>query len=1527
MTHHSNRKQGIRLMRVVPVLLGLAALIVGAGCGGGGGSGFAGTTPTLSLGSSLLPQLTSGEALAGDGYALPIQGGCGGPYTIRLIGGDLPEGISIDDRQANIEGPGVPAVDRHHLVGTALEDGSFAFRLEILDRGCRPAVSMTADFTWSVGQGSVVIVDSDPPSIPAALYNDPFKYSDVDALDKTVYGDFTSVTFVVAGGVGPYTCAIIDDPADPDDDNGLPFGVVMPPASCSLVGSPQQVGDGGKPFRFTVMATDSVGQTTVRKFQWKIDTPPMIVGSADITDGTAGVSYGDALQIVDGVPPFKFELTADLPTDLDNTSSAWVYSPPSAPTFPSITNFTVAPTGGASNKLSAASYPAPAALGPYYPAPPEGIYLIEDGGQAGSITGVPRRFGSFTLNVHAYSATVPNERGQHAFAQFAFDIDAGVPLLMVDSFLVDGNGSNTFLANTPDGVGTLPEFEVQQPRTTQMIATGGAPFDGYTDAPHASQRMLDLGEVAGTYAWSVSDWDPRGIGWHPANSPAGRPTGINANITGAIFTTNGGLDLQRQGRQVIEVTVSDQRLPVAGVDVHEMALSVGPDVLIIAESRQSSTTTSGSNAADSTPHGDSMFIKNMQIVNNVAQRSPLDGGDMVATHIVPAIANLNALSNPLGRLISGVGKATYTGTGRDAGASDLLRVNVNSTGWWNDSWQLNPKAARSFMHGDATKPSYEYYASEYYNYSACPETTAVALPDITDGSVTHAPGAGVYTDGGKLYMFENDTHFGVFIIRDDARIYVPFAMQKGTWQGFGDYCQSPLNGTGAGASSSSHMRLAHMAVSPNGRFAAFKIMSSPTYPYENTGTSRTVLIDLAGDKSLGGDTYRIVGTSYSAGYLMADALTLTNEYLYLLVQRTTLDYENGWLQHNIYREPILGGTGTAQFAPGLPSNGISSYLSLPYHNITTSYFVSSYNGSTVYYNYYFYMGGSATNRTENDSAPIPFRVSADGSSCLLAAGPYNGATSGSSVHEFYAWVDKNGQGFRLASTTDRKMPYGGSQAHQARWGAAYYGYAGHQQWGKYEGPSGNLEISDDGNRIAYGYSEVGSWSGTYYSSYRTYYNSSWRDTRMNVMSATTSDDWASFSETAITAPYFGGSHVWRFGGLAFSRDGNRLFFFGGISQLEAQGTSDYAYYTTSNYRCSAYVTGTYYLFDFANASQVRSLLSSSDGGSGSNTYTSSSPFNPTSAARSTAWGLIAPRGGFWSANGDFLYICTEHPFSSTDPTCFRLVGINTTTATVNSRAANTGFAIGNWPSRYGFLTGATNIFGYYGAMISYNGPYGVQSLARVKMAEDTGVVFFGSHGQRYTYAANTSYASVYTIAYASSYALDAGHIECFSSDVGGDLQRLTPFSGDGSITSARGRNLQFIEVNDAGDRLIFHYNTGNTGGTTEYLNNLGKEGVGYISGIQLNPTTGALVSRTFALLEGTTGSQAGKVGSSQGRAGGSVAFGTDGQRVYYSFGPNASDENQRTIVAPRIDGDGNVDGSTTTRFGSGSRDAILHASR
>jgi hypothetical protein len=304
--------------------------------------------------------------------------------------------------------------------------------------------------------------------------------------------------------------------------------------------------------------------------------------------------------------------------------------------------------------------------------------------------------------------------------------------------------------------------------------------------------------------------------------------------------------------------------------------------------------------------------------------------------------------------------------------------------------------------------------------------------------------------------------------------------------------------------------------------------------------------------------------------------------------------------------------------------------------------------------------------------------------------------------------------------------------------------------------------------------------------------------------------------------------------------------------------------------------------------------------------------------------VIAPFGGFWSQNGTFLYVCAAQPLTSSAATPARLVGINTGTATINGKLGNAGFEVGNWPDGRGLLTFYQPYALYYGGVYAYLTPAGTHHLSRIKMAEDTGVVFFATHSARYSYAGG-NYGQVYTQYYASSYCKDMGHIECFSSNVGGNIQRLTSFSNDGSVASPRGRGIHYIEVNDAGDRLLFVYDIGSSGSASEYLRYQNSEGVGYVAGITFS-ANGTLTSKVQTLLEGNEGVSGG-MGTGVGRAGSSMAFGTDGQRVFYSFGPGASDENQRKMAAPLIDGAGAVNAASTTRHGAGSRDSVLHAGR
>ena len=97
MKHQSMCRKGSRSGRLTALLAAAALLLTVPACGGGGGGGHAGSTPSIQVSSTLLPQLASGQALPGDGHMLPIQGGCGGPYSVRLVGGALRKYLQAHD--------------------------------------------------------------------------------------------------------------------------------------------------------------------------------------------------------------------------------------------------------------------------------------------------------------------------------------------------------------------------------------------------------------------------------------------------------------------------------------------------------------------------------------------------------------------------------------------------------------------------------------------------------------------------------------------------------------------------------------------------------------------------------------------------------------------------------------------------------------------------------------------------------------------------------------------------------------------------------------------------------------------------------------------------------------------------------------------------------------------------------------------------------------------------------------------------------------------------------------------------------------------------------------------------------------------------------------------------------------------------------------------------------------------------------------------------------------------------------------
>ena len=173
---------------------------------------------------------------------------------------------------------------------------------------------------------------------------------------------------------------------------------------------------------------------------------------------------------------------------------------------------------------------------------------------------------------------------------------------------------------------------------------------------------------------------------------------------------------------------------------------------------------------------------------------------------------------------------------------------------------------------------------------------------------------GVYTNGGKLHVFDSSAYFGVFIIRKDGRIYVPAAFQKSSsgYVSFGDNWTQGY--TSSAGQTNSAIKLPQMTVSPDGRFAAFKLRTSTSFnQYETANTTPILLFSLTGERIEAWDdeVYKIVdsgssGSTSTGQYLFASSLTLTNGYLYYLVGSGSTSYLH-FKDHYIYRYDLFGG--------------------------------------------------------------------------------------------------------------------------------------------------------------------------------------------------------------------------------------------------------------------------------------------------------------------------------------------------------------------------------------------------------------------------------------------------------------------------------------------------------------------------------------------------------------------------------------------------------------------------------------------
>jgi hypothetical protein len=1495
------RRQGDSYMRLSN--LGITALLLATpvwlgACGGGGTKEFSIPSQNLLITSTTITEAPQGgdvnllfDTADTVDWEVPLSGGCGGPYVMSVLSGQLPDGISA------VGGMGSGSQILHHLRGVLLQEGTFNFRLQVTDTNCTPFATTHADFSWTVARGGVAIVVALPALHATGTYDldGVIQNPNYPAVPDAVYGQFKVYDFLVAGGVGPYEMFIVDDPTNPDD-GFLPLGFAIPPSSTSIVGSSISFSD--VPYLVTLQVRDSLGQLSpFLTVQFRVVAPPIVIGDTTLPNGQAGSQYSFPFTIVAGVPPFHFEFVrSDVNRDALGDPIV-TYQNPLPPVIAPAT---------ANQRVSAADYPAQNLLGPDYRSfavPPEGMFLGDVVGPfttPGVLTGTPRRRGTFRLFLHVRSAIIPNVAGQHAWQQLDLVVapseppDVSNPAFGQDpDYTVTGAFTPAPpyapIADAEVGLAVYnPDTATHAPDGLQLLARGGVRKDGLTDAVHSSE----LTGVEGTLLGQEDSTTPGGgYDWTVNPNPAGDgdaytalPPGMSLSGWVGIWRVANAALLAQQGGQALEFTVQDQQLPlqVRNSATQRVNFGVGPDKVIYTESTTSGTTSTASNWWDMNDGAQTVRVCLPYKSAPVVFRD-LNATDLSPTHDVPSTTGLST-STALATLLT---------------AQDMLRVCVNPAGWWNDIHNLNPLGARSGIHAD--RNGYDNYIwGENDNGSSSdlsrqPSITCVDIPEYRPGgapAVSHASASGVYTDGGKMYPFANSSYFGVFVVRSDASIYVPFAIGTSqsvgglTFNGFGDGMLNTHSATGR-----SQLRIPHMAVSPDGRFAAMKIKTSHTNFFENASTTRIVVFSLTGEKAFGGETYCIVssgsnGTTANGVYLYAASMVLTNTHLYYLCgnRNGTFTQQSTSREHYVYRfqvaDPsdgsvVAGATGTGSFCPKADAtdtnwtNTASAPLQTRFHLYSNPLVSGFATGANMHFD--------GSNLLENSICPMPFRVSADGRSIAVLAMPDQTVVN-TNAQAWHVWVDFQGSGVRRLSTAPRHITGGGTRGYTLGRGSNNNTY---ENWHRYHGPTPHLEISDDGSKVAV---VVNRYAGSPTYSSPTV---SWPTAREDVIAYRTPDN-VSWTELPITGDgattnVFSatGSPMWRFGALVFTKNSSGLVFWGGFSSFLPTST------TTTN-QFSHTLAGTLYGVDVSSATgitgvTVTSLLDATAGGSsvGVASFTTASPYAPTlpTGTGSTVAGVIKPYGGFLSRNREFLYMVNKGAIS-TGQNEYPLLGVNirstNTAANINGHTDFRGFAVGGWPARRGFVSGTYNYYSQYGLSLTDYPAYRKHGMGMQIMPKGTGWVLFGSHYQSSGPVTGTS-ASLGGPLYSTlsyDYSAYGGQIEGFNADVGGSVVRLSAFTGDTSI-----RRIHFLEPADGGSGVAFVYDT-----YTTTIANPSVEQLHYVGGIAFHPNTGANVGTPVGRI----------VEGSPGRISDSFAFGSTRDRLFYAAG-SSTNENSKVF--------------------------------
>jgi hypothetical protein len=580
------------------------------------------------------------------------------------------------------------------------------------------------------------------------------------------------------------------------------------------------------------------------------------------------------------------------------------------------------------------------------------------------------------------------------------------------------------------------------------------------------------------------------------------------------------------------------------------------------------------------------------------------------------------------------------------------------------------------------------------------------------------------------------------------------------------------------------------------------------------------------------------------------------------------------------------------------------------------------------------------NFNEASRAPHPFRVSANGRACAIVAGSLPaGTTSGTSLKNYALYVD-----YDTAAEVRRVSAAGRRRFKGASRGGLAIGEQNRRLYGWYDGPGTQLEVSDDGRRIAAVYSaSTASWTtSTSYAPSSSAVSgnapSSREDLVVYFAPATGTDPWngaASAGEvtSGVWLAPVGQTFLWRFGLLAFSQDGSGLVYWAGIT-MDTQTNPNFGSVqgqeatNLSGTLCRATLTS-------SGVSLRGSILASTDGGSvdGVRDYTTASPCRITAGLWTNRFGAVSPLGCFYSPNREFFYVHCSGALASGQVAGRRLLGVNVGSTTyITDRGPLQAFAPtwngilnnrGFTPAGYAYPYGGYTFM--YGMGQSSCGIGTVKCSSRGSTLATDGKVWFANYnittaGSRTSSTSRSStgvtggpvYPTTYD--YGSYNAMLAG----IETNVGGDpfvqvnpggsSQRLIPYVHP----SADGGSVAFI-VSDW-DTTSFP--------TTYYAHHGNKERLVVVRGIS--------VAYTGSSIGQLSGSASAYVVEGAGRVSTAFQFGTNPTLLYYGFAAGTASESSMMLKTVQLGTSSSTLLQTQGGYlssGGSARFAVLNAGR